>query len=182
MLAKMGRDAEAKRPKLTAIYHPTASPFQIHQYGRQLLAAKKTEAALEVFKYNAERNGDAWPVHVGLARGYAAVGDTKAALEHAQKAVSQAPDELNRKSLEAWCRVCQRGRISIGSRGEVKKSGSRQRVRSDPGYYVRASLAASSCCMRQRSLSLILGRKVIHRTNQEGKHRLCYTSRTRETS
>jgi hypothetical protein len=109
VLAKMGRDAEASTIMQTAIHHPTAGPLQIHVYGRQLLAANKNEAALEVFKYNAERNGDAWPVHVGLARGYAAVGDKKAALEHAQKALPQAPDELNRKSLEAMVQSLSKG-------------------------------------------------------------------------
>jgi Flp pilus assembly protein TadD len=63
----------------TAVHHPTATSIQIHQYGRQLLAAKKNQEALEVFKLNAERNGDAWPVNVGLARGYMAVGDYKKA-------------------------------------------------------------------------------------------------------
>ena len=35
--------------------------------------------ALQEFQYNAERNGDAWPVHVGLARAYMAKGDLKQA-------------------------------------------------------------------------------------------------------
>ena len=54
-----------------------------------------------MFKYNFERNGDAWPVHVGLARGYMAVGDNAKALEHAKKAAAQAPDDLNKKNLAA---------------------------------------------------------------------------------
>jgi tetratricopeptide (TPR) repeat protein len=83
--------------------------LQIHQYGRQLLAAKKSSEALAIFQYNAERNGDAWPTHVGLARGYAAVGDNKQALEHAQKAVVQAPDPLNKKSLKDMVKALQQG-------------------------------------------------------------------------
>jgi hypothetical protein len=39
-------------------------------------------------------------VHVGLARGYSAVGDYKLALKHAEIALGQAPDDLNRRSLE----------------------------------------------------------------------------------
>ena len=84
----------------TALHLPGTTPLEIHQYGRQLLAAKKNAEALAVFQMNAERNGDAWPVHVGLARGYAAAGDTQKALEHARKALAQAPDPLNKKSLE----------------------------------------------------------------------------------
>jgi len=100
ILAKLGRDAEAKAAMETALHLPGTTPLEIHQYGRQLLAAKKNAEALAVFQMNAERNGDAWPVHVGLARGYAAAGDTQKALEHARKALAQAPDPLNKKSLE----------------------------------------------------------------------------------
>ena len=83
-----------------AMDHPSAQPFEIHQYGRRLLAAGKAKEALAVFQKNAERFKDAWPVHVGLARGYSAIGDYKTALKHAEIAVKQAPDALNRTSLE----------------------------------------------------------------------------------
>lgn len=100
LLARMGRQDDALQLMRTAVRHPTATPLQIHQYARQLLAQKKTPEAVEVFKYNAEKNGDAWPVHVGLMRAYAATGENEKALEHARKALGQAPDELNRKNLE----------------------------------------------------------------------------------
>ncbi len=109
ILAKLGREPEAKTIMDAALKLPSTSPLQIHQYGRQLLAAKKNSEALAIFQYNAERNGDAWPTHVGLARGYAAVGDNKQALEHAQKAVAQAPDPLNKKSLEDMVKALQQG-------------------------------------------------------------------------
>lgn len=57
---------------------PGTTSLEIHQYGRQLLPQKKSEEALAVFKYNAERNGDNWPEHVGLA------------LEHAKRALVKA--------------------------------------------------------------------------------------------
>ena len=100
ILAKMGKQDEAMALMRTAIHHPTARPTDIHQYARQLLAQKKTAEAVEVFKYNAEKNGDAWPVHVGLMRAYAATGDNTKALEQAKIALGQAPDPLNKKSLE----------------------------------------------------------------------------------
>jgi hypothetical protein len=75
-----------------------------------LLVAKKPKEALEVFQLNADRNGDNWPVHVGLARGYAAVGDTGKALEHARKALPQAPDPLNQKSLQTMIEDLSAGR------------------------------------------------------------------------
>ena len=66
--------------------------------------------AIKIFKLNAERNGDAWPVHVGLARAYSANGDYKQALEHAQKALTQAPDELNRNSLKNMVQLLSEGK------------------------------------------------------------------------
>ena len=110
VLSKMGRDDEAKTVMTAALHRPETTSLQIHQYGRQLLAAKKPREAMDVFKYNAERNGDAWPVHVGLARGYAALGDNQKALEHAQKALPQAPDDLNKKGLADMIKALQEGK------------------------------------------------------------------------
>jgi hypothetical protein len=109
VLTKMGKNDEVKTLMQTALKLPGTTSIQIHQYGRTLLNLKRNQEALEVFKYNFERNGDAWPVHVGLARGYAAVGDTKQALEHAQKAVTQAPDALNKNSLEVMIKALSQG-------------------------------------------------------------------------
>jgi tetratricopeptide (TPR) repeat protein len=110
VLAKMGRNEEAGKLMQAALKLPGTTSIEIHQYGRQLLAEKKPAEALAVFQMNAQRNGDAWPVHVGLARGYAATGETKKALEHAKIAVSQAPDALNKKSLEAMVKDLSEGK------------------------------------------------------------------------
>jgi len=110
VLSKMGRDAEAKTIMQAAVHDPSATSLQIHLYGRQLLAAKKNEEALEVFKLNAERNGDKWPVNVGLARAYMALGDYKKAADYAQKAAAQAPDPVNKKNLEAMAQTLAEGK------------------------------------------------------------------------
>jgi tetratricopeptide (TPR) repeat protein len=109
VLAKLGRDAEADALMDKAVRLPGTTSLEIHQYGRRLLAAKKNGEALKVFQLNAERNGDAWPVHVGLARAYAATGDNGKALEHAKKAAEQAPDPINKKSLEAMVKALSDG-------------------------------------------------------------------------
>jgi len=109
VLDKLGRNDQASAAMDLAIHHQSATPFDLHQYGRRLLSEKKNGEALKVFRLNFERNGDQWPVHVGLARGYAANGDSKQALEHARKALSQAPDELNRKNLEAMVAALEAG-------------------------------------------------------------------------
>jgi hypothetical protein len=109
VLSAMGKDADAATLMQTALHLPSTTPLEIHTYGRLLITLKKPAEALAVFKYNAERNGDAWPVHVGLARGYSAMGDNKLALEHAKKALPQAPDDLNKKSLEGMIKSLSEG-------------------------------------------------------------------------
>jgi tetratricopeptide (TPR) repeat protein len=92
-----------------ALHLPGTTALQIHMYGRQLLTDKRVPEAVAVFEYNAQRNGDAWPVHVGLARGYAAAGENQKALEHAKKALQQAPDKLNRDNLESMVKALSAG-------------------------------------------------------------------------
>jgi len=114
ILDKMARADEAKAVMATALDLPAASALEIHQYGRQLIAQGKKAEALAVFQKNQKRFGDAWPIHVGLARGYSAVGDYKAALEHAQKALGQAPDQLNKTSLAAAIEKLKQGKDMNG--------------------------------------------------------------------
>lgn len=92
-------NADAKATRERAINHPTATPLDLHGYGRQLLAQGKKEEALRVFELNAKRHPNAWPVNVGLARGYSAAGRYKDALKHAKLALAQAPDEINKRTM-----------------------------------------------------------------------------------
>ncbi|HET7220448.1 MAG TPA: DUF2911 domain-containing protein [Vicinamibacterales bacterium] len=101
ILEKLSKTTEAADLMAKALDLPGAQAIEIHQYGRRLLAQGNAKDALLVFQKNAKRFGDAWPVHVGLARGYSATGDYKTALQHAEIALKQAPDDLNRKSLES---------------------------------------------------------------------------------
>jgi hypothetical protein len=110
VLDKLGRKDQAAAAMDLAIHHQSATPLDLHQYGRRLLAEKKNPEALKIFLLNYDRNGDQWPVHVGLARAYAANGDPKQALEHARKALPKAPDEVNRKNLEAMIASLEAGR------------------------------------------------------------------------
>lgn len=100
LLNKLDRTDEAKQVMKTALAHPTATPIQLHGYARQLMAAGKVDEACEVYELNHKKHGDVWPVHVGLTRMYSAKGDLAKALEHAKIALPQAPDALNKGSLE----------------------------------------------------------------------------------
>lgn len=108
---KLGRTADAETTMKKAMDIATVS--ELHQYGRQLIGQKKPEKAMEIFKMNQTKNGDTWPVHVGLMRGYSATGDLKKALEHAKIAVKQAPDDLNRNNLEACVKTLSEGKAIV---------------------------------------------------------------------
>jgi len=109
ILEKLGREDEAAAIMDQAL--PLGNPGQIHQYARRLIGAKKAERALQVFKLNAERNPDVWPVNYGLARGYSAVGNYPAALEALLKAQKQVPagDNFNGPAIEANIEKLKRG-------------------------------------------------------------------------
>jgi hypothetical protein len=104
VLSVLKRDAEAEAIMNKAINHPTANVAAIHQYGRALLNGGKKEKALEVFKLNRQRNpDDPFTTYVGLARGYAAVGDTKNAIKNWEIALKNLPEnqKQNRAQYEA---------------------------------------------------------------------------------
>lgn len=105
-----GKTAEAKATREKAWAHPTASVLDLHMAGRQLQQQGKKEDALRIWELNAKRYPNVWPVHVGLARGYSAAGRYKDALKHARLALAQAPDEGNRKNLEAGIKKLEEGK------------------------------------------------------------------------
>lgn len=111
ILEKLGKTAEAEKTMTAALDKATVS--ELHQYGRQLITDKKPAKAMEIFQLNYKKNGDTWPTHVGLMRGYSANGDVKKALEHAQIAVKQAPDDMNRKNLEGYVKTLSEGKALV---------------------------------------------------------------------
>lgn len=105
-----GKTADAAATREKALTHRSAGPIELHGYGRQLLGQGKKDEALKVFELNAKRHPNQWPVHVGLARGYSAVGRYKDALKHAKLALAQAPDEVNRKTLADGIKKLEEGK------------------------------------------------------------------------
>jgi tetratricopeptide (TPR) repeat protein len=98
ILDKLGKSDEA-----TAVYK-SALPFgninQLQQLGRQLIAAKKTAVAMEVFQFNYTKNPDQFTTLVGMARGLSAIGDKAKALKYAKKALLLAPNEAGKKAVQ----------------------------------------------------------------------------------
>ncbi|MBV8543305.1 MAG: DUF2911 domain-containing protein [Acidobacteria bacterium] len=104
-----GKSAEAAKSRDEAMNDPSATVFDLHGYGRQLIAKGKSAEALKVFQLNAKRNPGVWPTNGGLARGYSAVGNYPEALKYAKLALAQAPDEGNRKNLENMIKKLEAG-------------------------------------------------------------------------
>ena len=107
LLEKTGKTAEASKIWNDAI--EKASPIELHGYGRQLLAQKKLKEAMSVFENNYKKNNGIWPTNVGMMRGLSATGNLKKALEHAKLALVDAPDETNKKSIEAAIKQLEQG-------------------------------------------------------------------------
>jgi hypothetical protein len=98
ILKKQGKTDEADAQLKEAL--PLGTMQELHQYGRQLLAAKSPKEALEVFKLNAQKNPGQFIPYMGLVRGYSANSDFKNALKYAKLAQPLAPNKPNKDTLD----------------------------------------------------------------------------------
>ena len=108
ILEKEGKISEADAAMKEAL--PMGSMTDLHQYGRQSITQKRPKDALDIFKYNAQKNPGVFTTNVGLARGYAANGDYKNALKYAKLAQPMAPDKSNKDSLEKMIQLLNEGK------------------------------------------------------------------------
>ncbi len=108
ILVKLGKIKEADALMKEAL--PLGEMTEVHLYGRQLLAQKRTQEALEIFKLNAQKHPNEFTVNVGLARGYSAAGDYKQALSYAKAALAKAPDAVNKAFLEQAIKKLESGK------------------------------------------------------------------------
>lgn len=98
LLNKLNKKEEADKIMQTAMENGSAN--EIHAYGRQLLAEKRVKEAVAVFEKNYKKFNGVWPTSAGLMRGYSAAGDLTKALEYAQKALPQAPNDQSKAVIE----------------------------------------------------------------------------------
>ncbi len=99
ILAKQGKSAEADALMEEAL--PLGTVFQVHGYGRQLIAQGNHDKAMEVFRWNAKNHKGEWPVNYGLARGYSAMGDHKNTVKYLKLAHDNAPAQVNKDRVAA---------------------------------------------------------------------------------
>jgi len=94
VLTAMERDADADTVMDRAIQLPATDARSVHQYGTRLLAAGRKDRAMRVFEANRRLHptDKFWP-YVGLARGYTALGDRKAAIASWDVALKHVPPD-----------------------------------------------------------------------------------------
>ena len=95
-LDKMGKADEASNLMKQAVALGTAN--EVHGYGRQLMQAKKLDAALEIFKLNETKNPTEYAPKVGMARILSAMGKYKEALKFAKLAQTLVGSNAQEKS------------------------------------------------------------------------------------
>jgi tetratricopeptide (TPR) repeat protein len=108
ILDKLGRTEDAAAALKTAL--PLGTTGELQQLGRQLLAAKKPIAALEVFEFNYKKSPDQFPALIGMARGLSANGEYAKALEYATKALPLAPNAANKQAVQTMIDKLRTGR------------------------------------------------------------------------
>jgi len=108
ILDKLGKSDEAAAVIKTAL--PFGSGVELQQFGRQLLAAKKPQAALEVFQFNYNKNPNQFTALTGMVRGLSANGEYAKALVFANKALPLAPNDSGRQAVQAMIEKLKAGR------------------------------------------------------------------------
>ncbi|MBK8956739.1 MAG: DUF2911 domain-containing protein [Saprospiraceae bacterium] len=109
LLRKTGRQEEADKMMAEAV--ELGGPIDLHQYGRQLISQKKYNEAMALFEKNFSKHKGVWPTHVGMMRGYSALGNLKKALEHAKIALAQAPSPDDKKNMEGLVKTLESGSL-----------------------------------------------------------------------
>jgi hypothetical protein len=76
-----------------------ANPNQYLGYGRSMITAKRLDRAAEVFNAAQKKYGDVYAVNAGWMSYYSAKGDFKKGMDHANKALAQAPNDQVKTTL-----------------------------------------------------------------------------------
>lgn len=108
ILDKLSRFDEARATIKSAL--PFGSVGQLQQFGRQLLAAKNPQAAMDVFQFNYDKNPNQFGALVGMARGLSANGEYAKALEFANKALPLAPNDAGKQAVQAMIEKLKAGK------------------------------------------------------------------------
>jgi tetratricopeptide (TPR) repeat protein len=108
LLMKLNRIEEAKKVMDEAV--PMGTVQDVHYYARQLLNMKQVDEAFKVFKSNYDKFPNQFTTNVGMGRIYSAKNDYKKALTYMKAALPQAPNEMNKQSVESMIKKLEEGK------------------------------------------------------------------------
>lgn len=108
ILTKLNKEPEAKAIMKDAL--ALGSAAEVHNYARQLLVMKKNQEAFDVFKFNYDRTPNTFTTNMGMTRAYSGLGNYKKALEFANKALPQSPDNGNKINVERVIKMLSEGK------------------------------------------------------------------------
>ena len=108
VLDKLGKSGESAAAIKKAL--PLGNEFQLHQYARKLLTAKKYPEAFEVCKMNYDKHPGDFITNLGMARAYSGLGNYKKALEFAKKAEPLATDPANKVNVQKMIKTLEEGK------------------------------------------------------------------------
>jgi tetratricopeptide (TPR) repeat protein len=108
LLTKLGKTEDAKAARTKSISVATA--YELHIYARRLGQQGRKAEAIELFEQNFKKHNGVWPTKVGMMRASSLKGELPKALEFAKKALTEAPDEINRRALEAAIKTLSDGK------------------------------------------------------------------------
>lgn len=108
ILQQLGRADEATKLMQQAL--PMGNMNQVHAYARQLQQQKRSTEAVDVFKKNYDKFPNTFTTNMGMTRAMAITGDKKKALSFAEKALSQAPDNVNKINVENVIKMLKEGK------------------------------------------------------------------------
>lgn len=91
VLTALNRQTEAAAAQKKALNLGT--PFQVDQFARQLLTAKRSDEAFAIFRENAKKHPELWFTREGLARMYSAQSRFDEAKNEIKAALAAAPED-----------------------------------------------------------------------------------------
>ena len=99
VLEAMGRESDAEALIEKALRLPGTDAYSVYAYGMSLLRGGKKDQAMKLFTLNQEQHPqDKFWTSLGLARGYAAVGDKKNAIANWEVVLQNVPSNLSNRT------------------------------------------------------------------------------------
>ena len=91
---------QPRRPRRCAPRRSRSPPSnELNQFGYTLVAQKKLDEAIAIFKTNVKEHPQSWNTYDSLAEAYMTKGDKASALENYTRALSMVKDDANRKRI-----------------------------------------------------------------------------------